>query len=46
MLYGLSTIINDIAELHKNNVVHGNLSPANIAVTLSGEWRLCGFMFT
>lgn len=46
VLYGMTTLFDDLAALHSAGVVHSNITPANIAVTKHGEWRLCGFGFS
>jgi len=46
VLYGLTCVLQDLSTMHDASVVHGNVSPANIVITPTGEWRLCGFGFS
>ena len=33
VLYGVTTLFDDIAALHSSGIVHANITPANIAIT-------------
>lgn len=41
--YGYMTILRSLSILQNDGYVFGNLTPANIAITPRGEWRLVGY---
>lgn len=41
--YGYMTLLRSLSILQNDGYVFGNLTPANIAITPRGEWRLVGF---
>ncbi|CAL6077384.1 Kinase [Hexamita inflata] len=45
VLYGVTSLLHNLAELHEQGVVHGNITPANIVISPTGAWFLCGFGF-
>ncbi|TNJ28128.1 Kinase, SCY1 [Giardia muris] len=41
--YGYATLLRALLQLHTMDIVFGNITPANIAITQRGEWKPVGF---
>lgn len=40
--YGFTTLLRALINMHSQEVIFGNITPANIGITPRGEWRLVG----
>lgn len=44
--YGLLSLLKELAFFHSNEIVFGNITPANVCISETGEWKLVGYAFS